>query len=97
MHECNLGILTTEKMMKGRLSKREMHLSQVEGGVLMLKSVILLILLTSSLGFVARPLLGPDYSGFAPSSQASLLSRAASFCNLWGAELQKEASVSSRW
>lgn len=94
MHKCVLGILNTEKMMKGRLNNREMHLSQVEGGVLMLKSILLLMLLTSSLGFVTRPLLEPDYSGFAPSSQASVLSRATSFCNLQRAELQKEASIS---
>lgn len=45
----------------------------------MLNSVIVLILLTSSLGFVVRPLLGPDYSEFALSSQAPVLSRAVSF------------------
>lgn len=45
----------------------------------MLNSVIVLILLTSPLGFVARPLWGPDYSDFALSSQASVLSRDASF------------------
>lgn len=45
----------------------------------MLNSVLVLILLTSSLGFVARPLLGPDYSDFALSSQAPFLSRAVSF------------------
>lgn len=45
----------------------------------MLNSVIVLILLTSSLGFVARPLLGADYSDFAPSSQATVSNRAASF------------------
>lgn len=63
----------------------------------MLNSVIVLILLTSPLGFVARPLWGPDYSDFALSSQASVLSRDASFHSQWGAELQKAASVSSRW
>lgn len=41
----------------------------------MLNSVITLILLTSSLGFVAGPLLVPDYSDFALSSQAPVLSR----------------------
>lgn len=46
----------------------------------MLNSVIVLILLTSSLGFVARPLLGPDCSDFTLSSQALVLSRAVSFC-----------------
>lgn len=45
----------------------------------MLNSVIVLILLTSSRGFVVRPLLGPDYSDFVQSSQAPVLSRAVSF------------------
>lgn len=53
--------------------------SDWQRGVVMLNGVKVLILLTSSLGFVARPLWGLDYSDFAPSSQASISSKAASF------------------